>query len=382
MGPSRLPMRFCRAKAGRPRRTCLGRRLRTGLVLAIASLSWLNAAAPAMAQTSVSGATDPLSPLEIAPSGPSEEKVFGRISQVPIFAITDLPSQKLVREVTVGDIALPTGCSPTEQYVLVIEERSRLDWGDTIGSAVVSLGRTLPESLGRVTFSVPPTILKANGNYRFLVGNRSGNCASVRMRSWAHNAPQVNGGDSATRCHPTEDSLPYVTDFRMWHSSGADATSCPSAAGTPEGFDPGMPPGWLMVRRSSGAGSYVYTLVNYPWNPPGPPDCPGPSLGAAKWGDPSPSNGGQAWVCQSRLFSAPGESVGDGWYWSHLASEPRDLFFRLDGSDGLRASDLFGASNPAAPNLKRSCAGDPVNCATGNFFETYNDFRVGGSGWV
>jgi RHS repeat-associated protein len=42
-----------------------------------------------------------------------------------------------------------------------------------------------------------------------------------------------------------------------------------------------------------------------------------------------------------------------------------------------RASDLFGAgANPAAPNLVQMGCGDPVNCATGNFTESYTDLSV------
>jgi RHS repeat-associated protein len=55
----------------------------------------------------------------------------------------------------------------------------------------------------------------------------------------------------------------------------------------------------------------------------------------------------------------------------------------LLGGDGTLTpgpEDLYGATNPAAPNLVHTCAGDPVNCATGNFFEHYEDTRVEGPG--
>ncbi|MET0600771.1 MAG: RHS repeat-associated core domain-containing protein [Baekduia sp.] len=51
-----------------------------------------------------------------------------------------------------------------------------------------------------------------------------------------------------------------------------------------------------------------------------------------------------------------------------------------DGTLSPGPEDLYGASNPAAPNLVHTCAGDPVNCATGNFFEHYQDTRVAGPG--
>jgi RHS repeat-associated protein len=51
-----------------------------------------------------------------------------------------------------------------------------------------------------------------------------------------------------------------------------------------------------------------------------------------------------------------------------------------DGTLAPSAEDFYGANNPAAPNLVHTCAGDPVNCATGNFFERNQDTRVGGPG--
>ncbi|HEY3001293.1 MAG TPA: DUF6531 domain-containing protein, partial [Kribbellaceae bacterium] len=49
---------------------------------------------------------------------------------------------------------------------------------------------------------------------------------------------------------------------------------------------------------------------------------------------------------------------------------------------GPMPSMQYGPAGPPefAPNLPRTCAGDPVNCATGNFSETYTDFEIGGRG--
>ena len=41
---------------------------------------------------------------------------------------------------------------------------------------------------------------------------------------------------------------------------------------------------------------------------------------------------------------------------------------------------LYGDGNPGAPHLKHVFCGDPVNCATGNFTERYQDTSVGGPG--
>ncbi|HST56708.1 MAG TPA: DUF6531 domain-containing protein [Solirubrobacteraceae bacterium] len=50
---------------------------------------------------------------------------------------------------------------------------------------------------------------------------------------------------------------------------------------------------------------------------------------------------------------------------------------------GLWAPDPVtqqGASNPAAPNIHHGACGDPVDCATGNFYETQTDLAIGGRG--
>ena len=45
--------------------------------------------------------------------------------------------------------------------------------------------------------------------------------------------------------------------------------------------------------------------------------------------------------------------------------------------DGLGADALLGAGNPAS-NISVACAGDPINCATGNFYLTRSDVTVPG----
>ncbi len=43
-------------------------------------------------------------------------------------------------------------------------------------------------------------------------------------------------------------------------------------------------------------------------------------------------------------------------------------------------SEEYGTSNPADPNQKRACDGDPVNCANGNMVESQTDLSTGGRG--
>jgi RHS repeat-associated protein len=57
-----------------------------------------------------------------------------------------------------------------------------------------------------------------------------------------------------------------------------------------------------------------------------------------------------------------------------------DLALGGDGHFSPSPEALYGTSNPGAPNVTHTCAGDPVNCATGNFSETYQDTQVNGPG--
>ena len=40
----------------------------------------------------------------------------------------------------------------------------------------------------------------------------------------------------------------------------------------------------------------------------------------------------------------------------------------------------YGLSNPGAPNVTRSCTGDPIDCATGNLIQIQTDISIGGRG--
>ncbi len=75
----------------------------------------------------------------------------------------------------------------------------------------------------------------------------------------------------------------------------------------------------------------------------------------------------------------------DGW------SNPGGLIFRADiqctncqGPLGgpLMPSETLGSSNPAEPHVRcgQGCAADPVNTATGNFWETFTDISIPGRG--
>ena len=67
-----------------------------------------------------------------------------------------------------------------------------------------------------------------------------------------------------------------------------------------------------------------------------------------------------------------------GWYLTLIAW--MDVQLGGDGHFAPDAEQFYGGSNPAAPNLTHTCAGDPVDCATGNFYESVVDTQVAGPG--
>lgn len=50
------------------------------------------------------------------------------------------------------------------------------------------------------------------------------------------------------------------------------------------------------------------------------------------------------------------------------------------GGGGPSPAEWYGAQNPGEPNQTRACSGDPVDCATGNLFETQTDIALRGRG--
>ena len=64
------------------------------------------------------------------------------------------------------------------------------------------------------------------------------------------------------------------------------------------------------------------------------------------------------------------------------AGENHSLAFGPDFAQGqsLQPSEELGLANPGEPNHVRVCAGDPVNCATGNLVESQTDLSVSGRG--
>jgi RHS repeat-associated protein len=69
---------------------------------------------------------------------------------------------------------------------------------------------------------------------------------------------------------------------------------------------------------------------------------------------------------ETALVGGSSDSVNKGAAWGSLNS--------------FSPEELYGPENESEPNIHRPCAGGPVNCATGNQFETQTDLTAGGRG--
>ena len=94
-----------------------------------------------------------------------------------------------------------------------------------------------------------------------------------------------------------------------------------------------------------------------------------------------------AWMAETRIdadYADEGTTVahvGDFRFLRYIDLHPPAPEDAAGGSGGADwDSELAGGGNPAMPNLVTSCAGKPVNCATGNQFESQTDILVPGRG--
>ncbi len=100
---------------------------------------------------------------------------------------------------------------------------------------------------------------------------------------------------------------------------------------------------------------------------------------------------GTTWLEEGGRYTAVEEKTGSFGFGVALSSEGSIALVgdaETNGNVGgaysftntFAPEELYGMENEAEPDLNRSCAGDPVNCATGNLIETQTDLSVGGRG--
>lgn len=364
------------------------------------------AAAPAVASTTVTGATDSSVPLTIDPSGTVVDANLD-LGGSPKVGWVAPKVDRVVSAVTVGDLRSRSDCTTTPRVGLQIYEHPHGDYFENPDLTTVSSKQFLdvPVTASRLTFSFSPVWLRAGRGYVFvLTWGDTSKCRYVVESSWAHNGSQVDSGSST--CQPTTAFTPALpgsgapSTWRMYHWSGSfdRVPDCDNSSDSSPSLSADMPPGWLMTVSYNGSSRSVSTPVQYPGQPP--VSCNGgyelESLGVTPvyWHD-NP-DGSSVYVCRFGQFAAPGDRVADGWYyglpWLRSAnSSPRDVYLKLeyrpaDGAApadfpaGPTASELNGSGNPAAPNLCSCRHADPVDSATGNLTETETDLSIPGRG--
>ncbi len=90
--------------------------------------------------------------------------------------------------------------------------------------------------------------------------------------------------------------------------------------------------------------------------------------------------GGQAEFGNSVALSADGETALIGAFSERFETGKEGAAWVFNWFPPEEPEELYGPENEAERNLHRPCAGGPVNCATGNQFETQTDLAVGGRG--
>jgi RHS repeat-associated protein len=375
---------------------------RLSAVLVVVALVWAWVAFfPAVSgATTVKGADSQWGALEFVPDtdpGVADAQSVNAGPKTVAF-VQSMPVTKLVRRVTVGDVASSPECSGAAQVRLFVHRYATGTWSPPGGSGSVEVVRSgvvsLPSTLSQVGFDVPAFTAEKGNAYAFSLHYAAG-CSTVSLRSWAHNGATVNSGSE--RCA----AVPEIVDGpmsgfpkRMWHESGLSdySTACIGPPYAPPYFDANMPTGWLVtydagsrqVMRGATRGALSPSLCGFPYFA----GSTARGVEAALWYEVPEANGQvlRHYVCRFTQYAPPSATVANGWYFGSpwLGSrqgKPRDTYLGLNAYEPTRP-EYFGlgalgvSDYSAAPNRPDCYKGDPVNCATGNFAEGFTDLSV------
>jgi RHS repeat-associated protein len=351
----------------------------------------------------VTGATDPTQPLQIVPSADEQtEHASFPWGVAPVFFIGSMPATRTINAVTLGDVARNPDCGwreyvPLDLSIVEIPSGQYSGPGTTVATAEVVVPGDW--DFHRFTWRFPEVQLVAGRAYELVMENDDWyGCAGITWHRWAHNSNVVNAGPGM--CSQFE-ATTYYPEYRYWHVQGQNDVNpyCPYGYDlTPDYFDSAMPTGWLETYRYSSWDPFIYMNTQQTYGQ----HCP--AQGSGSWNEARPYTGGDGAshvACEFTGFTAPGATTPDGWYFSLPwgTGVPRDLWVQLDdvggsGSGGVQPpatppaitteppspSSTAGGSNPGATNLRPCVLGDPVDCATGNFYENTTDLSVAGRG--
>lgn len=169
--------------------------------------------------TTVTGTSGAEVPLTIDPSSEPAVGTIDLSGSERVLVLDGVPKSMTLRRVTLGDLARATGCETDANAELRVYDDGSS--GTLTGTELVATSTTsqaLGPELERVSWIVDPTALSSGGRYVFVIRSSSGSCTSARIRTWAHNSSQVDGG--ARACALLEDGSTQM--WRLWHRRGED----------------------------------------------------------------------------------------------------------------------------------------------------------------
>ncbi len=141
----------------------------------------------ASGETVVSGsAPGSVAPLVISPSDdPVVERLDLGGGPADVFFVQRMPATKVVTTVSVGDFARDPACEQAAPLRLYVREAPAGDlWDGHSQIAYSPQAVAPPDQAGRMTFQIPPTMLRAGRGYIFRLGWEGG-CRFVRQTTWA-----------------------------------------------------------------------------------------------------------------------------------------------------------------------------------------------------
>jgi len=240
-----------------------------------------------------------------------------------------MPVTKRVARVTLG--SFERGCSSLAGAELKVYESI---FGRRLDQSLVATGSfaEFPATAGRVTWDLPSTTLRKGRTYYFSLSNQGSGCYSaMKLTTWAHTQPQVNGGPEGCEEFEWNNAGQYL---RAWHTTGQADWDCEYAQ--PSSFDIFLPTGWLLYLRGSTYGpmsasrrpdgSFRYSQCYY-------------GTRALYWKVDPAYPGNDLMACAFPQFANPDVEVEDGWHfgleWETDTQNytTREMYLRLDTID-------------------------------------------------
>jgi hypothetical protein len=317
---------------------------RSQLAAVLAAISLLVAVpASATATTVVTGTQDTSTALLIDPTvNPDDpETIDVNFSSMGRLAFIErMPVTKTISRVTLGDLASASSCSAPVSGTLFVHEHPDGNLANPQQISYSEYSEDLPSTPGKVSWTLPPTVLKKDKAYSFSVAWDNSTCPNGRLTTWGHNEATVDGG--SVRCTRGAPAAPSgnLVEHRMWHAAGlADRDPGCVSYPTDWAFHYTMPEGWLVTDQS---GSYVLSATGYSSEPPAADICgtraAEAGAGPVYWRETPGYPGHADYVCMWPQYGPLDEQTDDGWYfgmpWRNDGiGAPRDVYLELDSID-------------------------------------------------